>query len=124
MKRQCPKKRKRSDKCTHIPPNTTAPITNINKTNSPDVSQIIAAANHSIYGTSYRNINVVPPVNQHNTPINNQQIQQQYFQLQTLPNMASSMLGPCITTTPTLSSNTFTLPLVFTRYKWSTTCSV
>ena len=34
MKRQCPKKRKRSDKCTHIPPNTIALITNINKTNS------------------------------------------------------------------------------------------
>jgi len=83
-----------------------APITDVNKTNSPDVSQI-TAANDSIYGTSYRNIHFIPPVNQHSTPKNNQQ---QYFQQQTLPNMASSMPDTCITTTHTLSPTTFTLP--------------
>lgn len=101
-----PKKKKRSEKSTHTPFNMAAPNIDVNKTNSP-VSQIISAANDSIYGTSYRNIHVVPSVNQHNTQMNNQQ---QYFQQQTLPNMDSTMPGACITTTLTLSSNTFILP--------------
>lgn len=91
------RKRKRKSKSTQTPPdsNMAAPIPNVN-ISSPELSQVIANANESIYGVRSTNPTMFHPSiqqQQHSTPISN-------FSTTPMFNMTQHLPGPSVPNLP------------------------
>lgn len=118
------RRRKRRTKCTQTPPSnmaTPSQFINIPVSTSPELSQVIASANESIYGVNSRNMNFNPTQNQHSTPMNNPNFQMFQPQPQlplpiistpsmVIPQQIPQPMSGTGNTTPVLNTNTFSVP--------------
>ena len=111
-----PRRKKRRTKCTQTPPsNMAAPSHFVNNpvSTSPELSQVIATANESIYGVNSSIMNFNPSENQHSTPMNNPNFQIFHPQIpqMSLPVItAPSMVMPQPATPPAVITNTVSVP--------------